>query len=179
MITYDNIDGKTQEEVAKELSKPNLLLPGDQIVTLYNGSLYQGIVVAQHGDRWTTDDVIQLKSHGLFCDRHNGRNIVASDDDIHVDYYRRAYFDAAKLLDVKAFCSVDTYDADPRVLKVVRGFDTVHHSMVPHDRYIHRRLVTNAVVTHIGPCVCKKCNSMNVHAEPNQKDGTYVCYECR
>lgn len=27
--------------------------------------------------------------------------------------------------------------------------------------------------------ICKRCNSMNSYAEPNQKDGSYVCYECR
>jgi hypothetical protein len=34
-------------------------------------------------------------------------------------------------------------------------------------------------VTRIGPCVCSRCNSKNDYAEPNQKDGTYVCFECR
>ncbi len=28
-------------------------------------------------------------------------------------------------------------------------------------------------------CNCKKCNMKNEFAEPNQKDGTYVCYMCR
>lgn len=28
-------------------------------------------------------------------------------------------------------------------------------------------------------CVCARCNSRNEWAEPNRKDGTYVCFECR
>lgn len=28
-------------------------------------------------------------------------------------------------------------------------------------------------------CICKKCNAQNEFALPNQKDGTYVCFECR
>lgn len=30
-----------------------------------------------------------------------------------------------------------------------------------------------------GPCICKLCNMKNEFAEPNQKDGSYVCYSCR
>ena len=26
---------------------------------------------------------------------------------------------------------------------------------------------------------CSSCNALNEYAEPNQKDGTYRCYECR
>jgi len=26
---------------------------------------------------------------------------------------------------------------------------------------------------------CKKCNNFNEYAEGNQKDGNYLCYECR
>lgn len=28
-------------------------------------------------------------------------------------------------------------------------------------------------------CVCKKCNAKNEYAEPNEPDGSYVCYDCR
>ena len=28
-------------------------------------------------------------------------------------------------------------------------------------------------------CICKKCNAKNDYAEPNQSDGTYLCFECR
>ncbi len=28
-------------------------------------------------------------------------------------------------------------------------------------------------------CICKRCNSKNDFAAPNQKDGSYVCFECR
>ena len=28
-------------------------------------------------------------------------------------------------------------------------------------------------------CICKKCNMKNEHAEANQKDGSYICYNCR
>lgn len=28
-------------------------------------------------------------------------------------------------------------------------------------------------------CVCKRCNSLNRWAEPNQPDGKYLCFECR
>lgn len=28
-------------------------------------------------------------------------------------------------------------------------------------------------------CNCRKCNGKNPYAEPNQKDGSYLCYECR
>ncbi len=27
--------------------------------------------------------------------------------------------------------------------------------------------------------VCKLCNSLNIWAGPNQKDGSYICFECR
>ena len=27
--------------------------------------------------------------------------------------------------------------------------------------------------------ICRRCNSENPYAEANQKDGTYVCFECR
>lgn len=30
-----------------------------------------------------------------------------------------------------------------------------------------------------GGCVCKRCNMFNDCAAPNQKDGSYLCYECR
>lgn len=30
-----------------------------------------------------------------------------------------------------------------------------------------------------GGCVCKRCNSKNEYAAANQKDGSYLCYECR
>lgn len=28
-------------------------------------------------------------------------------------------------------------------------------------------------------CVCFRCNNKNEFAEPNQKDGRYLCFECR
>lgn len=28
-------------------------------------------------------------------------------------------------------------------------------------------------------CVCKKCKELFPHAEPNQEDGTLICYSCR
>ena len=28
-------------------------------------------------------------------------------------------------------------------------------------------------------CVCKKCNTSNEYAAPNQDDGTYICFGCR
>lgn len=28
-------------------------------------------------------------------------------------------------------------------------------------------------------CLCKKCNDFNEYAEPNQEDGTFICYGCR
>jgi len=28
-------------------------------------------------------------------------------------------------------------------------------------------------------CICHKCKSLNIYAEANQKDGTYICFECR
>lgn len=31
----------------------------------------------------------------------------------------------------------------------------------------------------VGKCVCRKCNAKNEYANPNQPDGSYVCYECR
>jgi len=27
--------------------------------------------------------------------------------------------------------------------------------------------------------ICSKCNMHNLYAEPNQNDGTYICYNCR
>lgn len=32
---------------------------------------------------------------------------------------------------------------------------------------------------HSGPAVCVHCKLVNEHAEPNQPDGGYVCYNCR
>jgi formylmethanofuran dehydrogenase subunit E len=28
-------------------------------------------------------------------------------------------------------------------------------------------------------CVCKKCKELYPYAEPNQKDGSMICYSCR
>lgn len=28
-------------------------------------------------------------------------------------------------------------------------------------------------------CICKKCGEMYPYAEPNQPDGTMICYSCR
>lgn len=41
-----------------------------------------------------------------------------------------------------------------------------------------RRLSDDYRAPHVG-MTCRKCNMCNEHAEPNQEDGTYVCYECR
>ena len=30
-----------------------------------------------------------------------------------------------------------------------------------------------------GGCICKRCHSLNQYAAANQKDGSYVCFECR
>ena len=30
-----------------------------------------------------------------------------------------------------------------------------------------------------GPLSCSSCNQINEYAEPNQKDGTYICYNCK
>lgn len=32
---------------------------------------------------------------------------------------------------------------------------------------------------HTGGCSCKKCREFNEYAEPNQEDGTFICYSCR
>lgn len=32
---------------------------------------------------------------------------------------------------------------------------------------------------HSGGCVCRKCKELFPYAEPNQEDGTLVCYACR
>ena len=32
---------------------------------------------------------------------------------------------------------------------------------------------------HSDGCVCKKCKELFPYAEPNQEDGTLVCYACR
>lgn len=34
-------------------------------------------------------------------------------------------------------------------------------------------------VAMVGGCVCKRCNQKNEYAAANQKDGSYLCYECR
>lgn len=31
----------------------------------------------------------------------------------------------------------------------------------------------------VAVCICKKCNTQNEQAEPNQSDGSYVCFNCR
>jgi hypothetical protein len=33
--------------------------------------------------------------------------------------------------------------------------------------------------TPAGQHVCSKCNEKNEYAEPNQSDGSYICYNCR
>ena len=36
------------------------------------------------------------------------------------------------------------------------------------------------VMVYIGhPVICRKCGLKNDHGGPNQKDGGYLCYECR
>lgn len=38
----------------------------------------------------------------------------------------------------------------------------------------------NGKLTFTGTgCVCKKCNTSNEYAAPNQDDGTYICFGCR
>lgn len=32
---------------------------------------------------------------------------------------------------------------------------------------------------HSDGCVCKKCQELFPYAEPNQEDGTLICYACR
>lgn len=49
---------------------------------------------------------------------------------------------------------------------------------------VHPRLKGTATVTGIDKisncgCVCKKCNTSNEYAAPNQDDGTYICFGCR
>lgn len=42
--------------------------------------------------------------------------------------------------------------------------------------------VVSAVATAMAPLggsKCKKCQCVNEHAAPNQKDGSYICYCCR
>jgi hypothetical protein len=31
----------------------------------------------------------------------------------------------------------------------------------------------------VGPLSCKSCNTINEYAEPNQPNGTYICYNCK
>lgn len=34
-------------------------------------------------------------------------------------------------------------------------------------------------IVRTGPVCCGKCGNFNDYAEPNQADGTFVCYSCR
>ena len=40
-------------------------------------------------------------------------------------------------------------------------------------------LTQNTTTNHSSGCICKRCNSKNDYAQPNQADGTYICFECR
>ncbi len=42
-----------------------------------------------------------------------------------------------------------------------------------------RQPMTLSQVVVATGCICKRCNSKNDFAAPNQKDGSYVCFECR
>lgn len=38
---------------------------------------------------------------------------------------------------------------------------------------------TASVSASAAGCICTKCNAKNEFAVPNQRNGTYVCFECR
>ena len=55
-------------------------------------------------------------------------------------------------------------------------------SLRPAFRVLNQMAVIAApvkvVVAPAGVC-CKRCHALNGWAEPNQKDGSYLCFECR
>ena len=61
--------------------------------------------------------------------------------------------------------TIDLYPEDDQ--------DTLDDLLIQNDDYI---------VVHRRPDEgyhCKKCDDVFPHAEPNQKDGTLICYSCR
>jgi hypothetical protein len=51
-------------------------------------------------------------------------------------------------------------------------------SMKPTFRVLRAAPVASAS-SHVGGCVCHRCNASNPWAAPNRPDGKYLCYECR
>lgn len=50
--------------------------------------------------------------------------------------------------------------------------DAVHYDLVQNDDYI-------VVKKNKNGCICKECMELFPYAEPNQSDGTLICYSCR
>lgn len=53
------------------------------------------------------------------------------------------------------------------------------------DRFLDSRInyVTDEQITHLHirreGCTCTRCNEFYHHSEPNQQDGTMICFQCR
>lgn len=89
-----------------------------------------------------------------------------------------------KIITVRRVTSVATHPYDEftcewradetKAWKSHSGFDS------SDDYFKWIKHVAVVAPTYPNGCVCKRCNSRNKWAEPNQKDGTsYICYECR
>lgn len=53
------------------------------------------------------------------------------------------------------------------------------HNSNPFLGLIPKGKATVTGIDRLGGCVCKKCNTSNEYAAPNQDDGTYICFGCR
>ena len=60
----------------------------------------------------------------------------------------------------------------------IYSFDFKRHAGSYHYRYFRGAQSGPRMASKTG-CVCKRCHSLNQYAAANQKDGSYVCYECR
>jgi len=177
MIWEKNIEGQDINSILAGLNGDQnyILLPGDHIITSIGGTLYQGMVVAHPG--YSSNFIESLKEHGEWCDRSvHYDGVDTSPECIHVDYYTRAFSSAGGLYTMTNFVSVDTYGADPRLTTYGYPFDFVSNDMIP-SRFGKRHNSIETKSNYLA--ICKKCNAKNDYAEPNQKDGSYVCFECR
>lgn len=82
-------------------------------------------------------------------------------------------------------CIVTARTGDEKSFMLLMGSQMIalHDPVLEREPGLYWKLA-NATRMVMSPpprviCVCKKCNMKNEHAEPNQNDGTYVCYNCR
>ncbi len=58
-----------------------------------------------------------------------------------------------------------------------QNWDNGHEWLMTGDSRV--RFFKETISPSNNGCVCHRCNARNEYAAPNQKDGTYICFECR